>query len=79
MVPLTRKQAELLHKFDNGKLEVERSRANLALGHNQLRNRDGTAMNVGGAIVGGSSRLVDNWMLPDFHLFLEGHKDRGRL
>ncbi len=78
-VPLTRKQAELLHKFDNGKLEVERNRANLALGHNQLRNRDGTAMNVGGAIVGGSSRLVDNWMLPDFHLFLEGHKDRGRL
>ncbi len=68
---ITRRKAELLEKYDNDELRIERNRAVWALGHGRLHNKQGDTMDIGGSTGGVSRRIIDGWKPPDIHEFLE--------
>ena len=68
----TKKQWDLLDKWDSGQLLAERNDAILALGHGRLQNALGQKLDIGGSTGGGCRRIVDEWLPEDPYVFLEG-------
>ncbi len=70
-VTFTRKQLEVLEKWDNGMLRQELNKAIVEVGHGRLKNATGEFMDIGGSTGGGSRRIIDGWVPPDWRQFLE--------
>ena len=71
----TRRQLELLQKWDDGELLSNRNTAIVALGHGRLRNARGDYMDIGGSEGGGSRRIIDDWPPPDINQFLQDEQE----
>ena len=67
---LTRRQVELLDKWESGELHRKRNEAVAALGHGRLRNRQGDCLDIGGSTGGLARRVLDSWKPPDYQQFL---------
>ena len=67
---LTRRQVELLQKWDSGELHDKRNEAVANLGHGRLRNRQGDCLDIGGSTGGLARRVLDSWEPPDYQQFL---------
>ena len=66
----TRRQFDLLQKWESGELRTKRNEAVAALGHGRLRNRRGDCLDIGGSTGGESRRVLDSWKPPDYQQFL---------
>jgi hypothetical protein len=73
---LTRKQLDVLRKWDSGELRVNRNQAIVALGHGRLRTAGGDYLDIGGSTGGGSRRIIDSWQPPDWRDFLQDERER---
>ena len=68
---LSERQEELLRQWRSGQLRVQRNTAAAAAGHGRLESATGDYMDIGGSTGGGSRRVVDSWLPPDWRQFLE--------
>ena len=57
-------------KEKSGVLLQELNSAIAAWGHGRLRSEDGDHLDIGGSTGGGSRRLIDGWVMPDWREFL---------
>ena len=71
---LTSRQRNLLQRWDSGELRRELNEAVAACGHRPLGSRQGEHLDIGDSTGGGSRRLVDGWVPPDWREFLS-HSD----
>ena len=67
----TRRQLEVLERWDSGELRNNRNSAIVALGHGRLRTARGDYLDIGGSTGGGSRRIIDGWQPPDWRHFLQ--------
>ena len=72
---LTRKQMDVLRKWDTGELRVNRNNAIVAVGHGRLLTAAGDYMDIGGSTGGGSRRIIDSWQPPDWRDFLQAERE----
>ena len=63
-------QQKLLQRWDSGELLREMNRAVSDWGHGRLRSADGGHLDIGGSTGGGSRRIIDGWVPPDWREFL---------
>ena len=76
---LTRRQLEVLQKWESGELLSNRNRAIVAVGHGRLRTAGGDYLDIGGSTGGGSRRIIDSWQPPDWREFLADDQGDRRL
>ena len=62
-------QRNLLLRWDSGELRRELNEAVAACGHRPLGSRQGDHLDIGDSTGGGSRRLVDGWVPPDWREF----------
>ena len=62
---------QLLNHWDTGILRKELNEADAKLGHGRLRSAGGNYLDIGGSTGGGSRRIIDGWVPPDWRQFLE--------
>ena len=67
---LTSWQTDLLERYDSGVLLQELNSAIAAWGHGRLRSEAGDHLDIGGSTSGGSRRLIDGWVMPNWRDFL---------
>ena len=67
---LTSWQTDLLERYDSGVLLKELNNAIGFWGHGRLRSEDGDTLDIGGSTGGGSRRLIDGWVMPDWREYL---------
>ena len=67
----TRTQLQLLDHWDTGILRKDLNEAVANLGHGRLRSAGGNYLDIGGSTGGGSRRIIDGWVPPDWRQFLE--------
>ena len=67
-------QWNLLQRWDSGELRRELNEAVAACGHRPLGSRQGEHLDIGDSTGGGSRRLVDGWVPPDWREFFS-HSD----
>ena len=67
----TSRQVELLRQYDSNELLIAMNNAIVGAGHGRLRRPCGEFLDIGGSTGGGSRRIIDGWMPPDFQAFLE--------
>jgi len=63
-------QQNLLQWLDSGVLLRETNRAVSSWGHGRLRSAEGGHLDIGGSTGGGSRRIIDGWVPPDWRQFL---------
>ena len=71
----TRRQWNVLQKWESGELRANRNRAIVALGHGRLLNAQGDYLDLGGSTGGGSRRIIDSWQPPDWSDFLPDEQE----
>ena len=67
---LTRHQLQVLQNWDWDELRQTLNEAVGAFGHYRQRHQSGRTMDIGGSTGGGSRRIIDNWVPPDWRQFL---------
>ena len=67
---LSFRQTVLLEDFRSGRLMRELNERKVAWGHGRLRDEAGGHMDIGGSTGGGSRRLIDGWVQPNWREFL---------
>ena len=60
------RELQVLEQYDSGDLHTKRNDAIRANGHGQLRNWDGSIMDIGGSTGGASRRVLANWDHPHY-------------
>ena len=68
---LTSAQKEVLEKFDSGELRNQLIKAISDLGHGTFVYETGDLLEIGGSTGGGSRRIIDGWVLPDWRDFIQ--------
>jgi len=68
---LTSRQMDLLEQWDSGELLRQKNAAVVAWGHGRLDSADGAQLAIGGSTGGGSRRIIDGWVPPDWREFLK--------
>ena len=63
-------QTDLLEQYDSGVLLQKLNSAIAAWGHGRLRSEAGDHLDIGGSTGGGSRRLIDGWVMPNWRDFL---------
>ena len=71
---VTSRQWHLLQRWDSGELRRELDEAVATWGHRRLGSAHGEHLDIGCSTGGGSRRLVDGWVPPDWREFLS-HSD----
>ena len=71
----TRRQWNVLQKWDSGELRASLNQAVVALGHGRLRSAQGDYLDIGGSTGGGSRRIIDSWQPPDWSDFLPDEQE----
>ena len=71
----TRRQLDVLQKWESGELLSNRNKAILAVGHGRLRSARGDYLDIGGSTGGGSRRIIDSWQPPDWRDFLQDERE----
>ena len=66
-------QLAILANYDSGFLIDELDNAIEKLGHARLQTQTGETLDIGGNTGGGSRRIIDGWVPPDWRQFLGEH------
>ena len=67
---LTQWQTWLLEQYDTGARRQKLNNAIAEYGHGRLRSEAGDHLDIGGSTGGGSRRLIDGWVMPNWRDFL---------
>jgi hypothetical protein len=69
-VTLSKNQLDVLKQWDSGWLRNALNHAIVELGHGRIQFRTGDFLEIGGSTGGGSRRVIDGWVPPDWRKFL---------
>ena len=61
---------EVLQLWDSGFLLTDMRKTIAEFGHGRLQNLVGDTLDIGGSTGGGSRRIIDNWVPPNWRDFL---------
>ena len=67
----SRRQYAVLQMWDDGQLRKNLNKTITDLGHGRLQSAQGAFLEIGGSTGGGARRIIDSWVPPDWHQFLE--------
>ena len=68
-------QLGVLVKHDSGQLRRDMNDAVTQFGHGRLVRATGETQDIGGSTGGGSRRVIDDWVAPDWRQFLADSLD----